>query len=246
MSGLYALQTRLIYFPDSRPLTDCHLPAETKLIQTGLERALFTDADSQNLIVFFHGNAGSACNWRYIGANHLAPLGYDTLVVEYPGYAGDPRAASKAEIEQALPVFNAWIADQGYDTVTVFGYSLGSAIGALYVQDYGADQVLLYAPFDSLYAVAVALGYDVPRQILTEDYDNIAALSGSTAPIYIAHGDADVVIAAAHSETLAEALRTEGLDVTRDLLPGKGHEGLFDSPEFDQTMARILLFAEGE
>ncbi len=243
LTGLFAFQTRLIYFPDDRDLADCTLPSPTHLLTIGTERALFTPAKGDHLVVFFHGNAGSACNWRFLGANHLAKLGYDTLVVEYPGYGGDDRSPSKATIEATLPTFNAWVETQDYDSVTIFGYSLGSAVGSLYAQAYDADQIILFAPFDSLYNVAVEMGYKVPRAMLTEDYDNMIALSAVDAPIYILHGDDDRVIPVHHSETLALALSDTGRDVTREIYQGKGHDGLFDSPEFDLRIQSLLIHA---
>ena len=242
LGGLFTLQTKLIYFPDDRPLSDCTPPAPTQYLQVENEQSLVTQTGAKNLAIFFHGNAGSACNWRFLGANHLADLNYDTLVVEYPGYGGDERNPSKAEIEKMLPVINNWVEAQAYETTTIFGYSLGSGVGSLYAQTYGADQIILFAPFDSLYAVAFDQGIKVPRNMLTEDYDNIDALQSVDAPVHIIHGTGDTVIPASHSETLAIALSAAGLQVTRDTLPDRGHEGLFVSPEFDNMLQRVLLF----
>ena len=244
LGGLFALQTKLIYVPDMRPLTDCMPPAATQYLQIDTEQSLVTQAGADNLVVFFHGNAGSACNWRYLGANHLAHLGYDTLVVEYPGFGGDERNTSKAEIMKMLPTVKSWVDAQAYETVTIFGYSLGGGVGSLYAQAYGADQIVLFAPFDSLYALVYDQGIKVPRNLLTEDYDNIDALQSVDAPIHILHGTADTIVPAYHSETLASALTDAGRQVTRDTLPNSGHGDLFDSPEFDNMLQRVLLFIE--
>lgn len=244
LSGLFAFQTKLIYFPDDRQLSDCDIPTGTQLINIEAERALFTAQNHAHLVVFFHGNAGSACNWRYLGINHLAPLGYDTLVVEYPGFAGDPRGPSKKTIEDAIPAFHSWVDAQSYDTVTLMGYSLGSGVGSLYAEAYGADQIILFAPFDTIYSVITEMGYSIPRAILTEDYDNIAALSHIDAPIYIRHGAADDVIPPIHSEKLQSALVAAGRSVTRELIPNQGHAGLFESPAFDQLLETILIHAK--
>ncbi|MBX2853521.1 MAG: alpha/beta fold hydrolase [Rhodobacteraceae bacterium] len=242
LGGLFFLQAKLIYFPEDRRLDSCEPPAPTQYIQIGGEQALLTQTGANNLIIFFHGNAGSACNWRYLAANHLAVLGYDTLVVEYPGYGGDTRAPSKEEIAKALPVFQEWVAAQSYETITIFGYSLGAGVGSMYAAAFGADQIILFAPFDSLYAVAFDQGVMVPRNLLTEDYDNIAALSAIEAPIYILHGSDDRTIPAKHSDDLMRALSEAGRDVEREVLQGVGHTGLFESPEFDVRMGRVLRF----
>lgn len=243
LGGLFSFQTKLIYFPEDRQLSTCASPAPTEYHNIGPEQVLLTKVGSANLVVFFHGNAGSACNWRFLGVNHLVPLGYDTLVVEYPGYGGDPRPPSLETITAALPTIHQWIDAQDYETITVFGYSLGAAVGSLYAQNFGADQIILFAPFDSLYAVASGQGIKIPRRFLTEDYNNIVALQSVDAPIYILHGDDDDIIPVQHSATLAEALLDAGRDVRRDTLSGAGHDDLFISPEFDTMLQDILLFS---
>ena len=224
-------------------MASCELPPPTQYLQISGEQGLLTATGSKHLILFFHGNAGSACNWRFLGGNHLAALGYDTLVVEYPGYGGDQRAPSKREISSSLPVIHEWVADQHYDSITLFGYSLGAGVGAMYAHAFGADQVILFAPFDSLYAVAFGRGFMLPRKLLTEDYDNAAALSEVAAPVYILHGVEDQTIPMKHSADLARTLTGAGREVAREVLPGVGHTGLFESPEFDVRMARVLRFA---
>lgn len=234
--GVYSFQGSMIYLPNDRVLADCDLPDGTELWSQNGEQGLVTAENNSDLVIFFHGNADSACGWRFLGTNHLAPLGYDTLVVEYAGYGGDPRKPSKREIEHTIEAAHDW-ADGKYQNVTLFGYSLGSGAASIYANHYGAEQVLLFAPYDSVYNVGLGQGFYFPRFILTEDFDNIKMLAPLDIPVYILHGEDDAVIPANHSANLAEHLQ----NATRQTLAGVGHIGLFNSPEFDIYLQETLI-----
>lgn len=236
----YTGQGKLLYAPDDRELADCNLPVGTEFWTQNTERGILSANKNDNLLLFFHGNAGSACNWRYLGVNHVGQLGYDVLVLEYPGYGGDARTPGKSVIEDSLSVLSTWVETQPYQNVSVMGYSLGTGVASLYAQHYGAEQVILFAPFDSIYNVALKQGFVFPRFLLREDFDNMIALENLTVPISIVHGEADVVIAAEHSYNLSQHLLALGGDVEREVRAGAGHYGLFESPGFDQFLRQTL------
>ncbi len=239
-AAAYFGQGKILYYPDARPLSDCSLPTGVEIWTEGGEQGLLAAADHDNLLLFFHGNAGSACNWRFLGVNHLAKLGYDVLVLEYPGYGGDTRTTSKREIEAGLEVLADWVEAQKYTHVSIMGYSIGTGAASIYARDNGAAQIVLFAPFDSIYNVALAQGLKFPRVLLTEDFDNMAALAHVDAPITIVHGEVDEVIPAMHSENLLRKLAVTGRDVRREVRADVGHTGLFESPAFDDFLRHTL------
>ena len=238
--ALFFMQGQMIYMPDDLDLDGCNLPEGVEIWHQDSEQGLLADAGNTDLLVFFHGNADSACDWRFLAVNHLIPLGYDVLVVEFPGYGGDPRTPSKVLIETAIDSAADWVSGQEYDKIVLMGYSLGTGAASIYADRYGADQVILFAPYDSIYNVARAQGMAYPRFLLTEDFDNVRALHAVDAPIVILHGVADTVIPASHSAALEIELRAAGRNVTRSTLDGVGHLGLFDSPLFDEFMRETL------
>ncbi len=237
---LFLMQGKMIYQPDDQNLADCTLPEGAVFWQQNDEQGILSAAGNDKLLIFFHGNADSACNWRYLGVNHLNPLGYDVLVMEYPGYGGDARPPGKGLIEDMIVVSNAWVVAENYTETVVMGYSLGTGAASIYAAQFGADAVILFAPYDSIYEVARGQGIDYPRFLLTEDFDNITSLSDVDAPISIVHGALDQVIPASHSANLATVLQANGRDVTRRVLPNTGHTGLFETPFFDTFLTEIL------
>ncbi len=129
---------------------------------------------------------------------------------------------------------------EGYVHKVAMGYSLGTGAAAVFARDYGADKVVLFAPYDSIYNLAWSMGMVFPRVLLKTDFDNGAALSGGDTPVYIVHGSRDRVIPVRFSKALAGRLEASGGVVSRQVLARVGHNGLFDSPRFDAMMQDIL------
>ena len=230
--GFRVLERRLLYHPVATPLSECPLPEGVEHARIGAERGLYTPAGpsgapSDTLVVFYHGNGSRACNWRYLGPNHLRPLGIDTLVMEYPGYAGDPRPVSKAGLLGVAEAARDW-GRARYPRVVAFGNSIGTAPAAHHAAGGGADRLVLFAPFDSMLALLRTKGFAYPRWLLRDDYDLLADLAAGAPPTVIVHGLDDTLVPAERSRVLAAALKARGVPVTRIVRPGLGHGGLFD------------------
>ncbi len=238
--GFRLVETKLLYHPDDTPMSACPLPQGVELVDIGGERGLLTPVGSDTLVVFYHGNGSRACNWRYLGVNHLGPLGVDTLVVEYPGYADDPRTPSKDGLLGVAAVARDW-GRARYDRVIAFGNSIGTAPAAHHAADGGADKLILFAPFDSMYSLLWGKGFVYPRWALANDYDLAEDLAAGAPPTVIVHGDADTLIPEHHSRALAEALEAQGVPVTRILRPGLGHGGLFNDAFFNPFLEEHVL-----
>ena len=238
--GFRLLETRLLYHPTDTPMADCPLPDGVEIVDVGGERGLFTPAGSDTLVVFYHGNGSRACNWRYLGPRHLKPLGVDTLVMEYPGYADDPRTPSKAALLGTAKAARDW-GRARYARVVAFGNSIGTAPAAHHAGWGGADQLILFAPFDSMLSLLRGKGYVYPGWMLGNDYDLVADLSQGVPPTVIIHGTADTLIPERHSAALAAALEAQGVPVSRILRPDRGHGGLFDDEFFNPFLEEYLV-----
>jgi len=237
--GFRLMETRLLYHPDQTPIAQCPLPEGVAQIAVGGERGLLTATGSDTLVVFYHGNGSRACNWRFLGPNHLAQAGVDTLVMEYPGYADDPRTPSQEALLSTARAARDW-GRARYGRVIAFGNSIGTAPAAHHAAAGGADRLILFAPFDSMLSLLRGKGFVYPRALLKNDYDLIADLLAGAPPTIIVHGTEDTLIPAHHSAALAAALEAQGTPVTRILRPDRGHGGLFDNAFFDPFIAEHL------
>lgn len=232
--GFRQLEHRILFHPTERVLSGCDLNQNVTLIEFRGERALLTRTGADRLVVFYHGNGGDICNWRYLGPNHLAPLGYDTLVVEYPGYGGDPRQPGKQTLLVAARAAHDW-ASARYKHVSVMGYSMGSAPAAHHAGLGGVEALLLFAPFDTMYGLLRPKGYWYPRALLSNDFDNVAALSGGAPPTVIVHGARDRLIPPERGQALADAIGARFI-----LREDRGHAGLMGDDRFDALLREVF------
>ena len=225
-------ETRLLYHPTDTPMAECPLPDGVEMVAPSGERGLFTPAGGDTLVVFFHGNGSRACNWRFLGPNHLGPLGVDTLVMEYPGYADDPRIPSKAGLFAAAEAAHGWARGR-YPRIVSFGNSIGTGPAAHMAGLGGVEKLILFAPFDSMLALLRPKGFVYPRFLLSNDFDVMESLGPERPETVIVHGGADTLIPPERSAALAAAMEAKGMEVTRILRPGLGHNGLFDDDFLD-------------
>lgn len=238
-AGFRLMETRLLYHPSDTPMGECPLPDGVAMVDVDGERGFLTATGADTLVVFYHGNGSRACNWRFLGPNHLARFGVDTLVMEYPGYAGDARAPSRAALLATARVARDW-ARARYGRVIAFGNSIGTGPAAHHAAGGGADRLILFAPFESMLSLLRGKGFAYPGWLLRNAYDPVADLSAGAPPTVIVHGEADTLIPPRHSAALAAALEARGVAVTRILRPGRGHGGLFDDAFFDPFLAEHL------
>lgn len=240
---MYLFQRDFIYFPTDRDFWSCDISdTDSQKIEIDGERALFAQRDplnnSNRIIIFYHGNQDSACNWRYI-PRHFGFAGDDTLVVEYPGYAGDDRPITKENLFGLVDTIEQWTLEQGYAEVYLVSYSLGGAL-ASYHASKEVDRVLMFAPFDSLINVVWDKHLYYPEFMLHDDYNNAPLINQSNSRIMIMHGADDAVVNPERSATLAAQLH-DGTLIERVVIPNKGHQNLLDGNEFSQIIDRFLL-----
>lgn len=207
---LIPFQRSFIYPVQSADFNDCDLSGTgMRRVSFQGDRALFTPGRSGRVIVFYHGNAETACNWRHLGAG-FGQLGDAVLVVEYPFYATGEQVSgqslSQERLYQTVDHVEQWITDQGFNDTRVVGYSLGAALASYHARAQQVSLVVLYAPFDRLISVMWDRGIYVPPAVLWDKYDNIAQLQQSRAKVIILHGGVDNVVSPKRSKALAQTL----------------------------------------
>ncbi len=240
-----AIEPHLLFHPKETRLEDCNLPKGVRQIDVLGERGLYTDGGGKGLLVFYHGNAQSACNWRFLGVNHVAKFGYDTLAMEYPGFSGDPlgRAPGADTIREMVARTHQW-AEARYQRVVAGGYSLGTGAAAYHASLGGVAYVALFAPYQSLYELAQSKGYPFPRFWFQNDLNSVAFLSVARSPVHVVYGGRDRIVPAERSEALIERLRLSGVSVTGQLIENARHSGLFSEPDLTDALKTVLAGAD--
>lgn len=196
---LFLFQRSYIYFPQytNFPLFDECLfyTIEEKIDHNG---AKFYEIDGaqDTVIVYYHGNAGNACD-RYEMKDLLAQTGATLLFVEYPGYAGDTDKTTEQTIENAVDNVHHYLSENyGEETqIIVIGRSIGTGAASYHAQGGSVDALILISPFTSLADVA-QLHYKVyPASLLVKDrFDNVHHLDDFGGDLTVIHGQKDAIV----------------------------------------------------
>ncbi len=238
--ALFFFQKSLIYPAPKTPLTDCQLPSGLTFFDEQIGETKITGLYSQNnhrkLFVFFHGNAESACNWKHLANQHVSKHGYDTLILEYPGYAGAPGDPSYKNNLKMLEALAEWIDNQKYDTYAVMGVSLGTGMASTLASKINSDLLILAAPFDTMPSLAQSKFPIYPKIILTEKYNNIKALENFDNLVIVLHGTRDLVVPRRHTLNLTQTLKNH----ERIELPDKGHNQILENAIIDELLSQYL------
>jgi fermentation-respiration switch protein FrsA (DUF1100 family) len=181
-------------------------------------------------LLVFHGNGSSATG----PIRWLAPLiaeGYGVVSAEYREYSGNPGKASEAGLAADADAFYARARTvAGNGKLIVVGHSLGGGVAFGLARRHKLDALVTIDTFTDLRAMAPPAA----RWLISDRYDNAAAIVTLDEPCYLIHGAADTMIPPTHAETLfkaASAARRTGALFT---IRGSGH-----SPDIP-TLAVIL------
>ena len=213
---LWALQRRLIYFPDSAsvpPAADVIAGAADVTLHTddGLELgAWFVPAagarDTGMAVLVAPGNAGNRAD-RAGFAEELSRRGLAVLLMDYRGYGGNPGSPSEdglaADADAAAEVMR----ELGYppQRMLYFGESLGSGVVAALQARHPPAGIVLRSPFTELADVGAHHYPWLPVRVLLRDrFPVMAHLAASDVPVMVIYGDRDSVIPPGLSARVAD------------------------------------------
>ncbi len=162
--------------------------------------------------IVFHGNAELAGD-LVAPFEELRRLGIAALLVEYPGFGGQPGRPSEPSIMETAVAAYDWLTDRAdVDGSRIFaiGRSLGSgpAAGLSRVRDLRA--LVLWSPFVSVGHLALRK-YGLPPFLAKDRFDSETAVREYEGPVLVFHGRADRVIPHSNGEALAAASRNARL-----------------------------------
>jgi fermentation-respiration switch protein FrsA (DUF1100 family) len=214
VAATYALQRRLIYFPETARIA----PAAVGLSDVE-ERELATPDGETVLawygparpgfptLLYFHGNAGSF-EFRQERIRRYMARGFGMYMMTYRGYGGSTGSPSeRANVADALLAYDALVAEGvRAEDIIVYGESLGSGIAVQVAAAKPVGGVILDAPYTSLVdAAAVHYPYLPARLLMTDRYDTMAHIGRVTAPLLVLHGERDEVVPVSMGRAVFEA-----------------------------------------
>ncbi|GAA1040640.1 alpha/beta hydrolase [Virgisporangium ochraceum] len=206
---LWALQRRLVYFPDrDRPAPPPGVGEIALATDDGMRLTawLVGPSTSDTAVLVAPGNAGNRLD-RLPLARDLADTGLAALLLDYRGYGGNPGDPSETGL--AHDARAAWNhLTERFDRIVLYGESLGAAVVTRLATEVPERPhgLVLRSPFASLAAVGRAHYPFLPVKTLLRDRFPVAErVRAVTAPTVVVYGTADAVVPPAQSREVADA-----------------------------------------
>lgn len=238
---LWHYQERVLFQPP-RAVHDGPVQAERVAYRTadGIELFGFLVGNCRaprTAVIAFHGNA-DVSRWFIPWATRLArEADACVLLPEYRGYdgiVGGPTYSTSALDAEAAMDFLTRRLGISHTDVVLYGHSLGSAVAAELAAHDPPRALVLQSPLSTAKAMAARLG--VPgisglwRVISRIHFDTPTRVHNLRAPVWVSHGDRDVVVPVRMGREVFAAAENKGeLLVVR----GAGHN---DVPEVGGTV----------
>lgn len=210
--GLWAIQRRLIYFPDDG-VTSVNVMgpgwAEVELhTADGLTLGAWYRAPDagQPVVVVFNGNAGNRADRAALGAGFGA-VGWGVLLTDYRGYGGNPGDPTEDGLARDARAAIGFLHEEAAGVPLVyFGESLGAAVAIELATAEAPSVLLLRSPFTSLADVGRVHYPWLPVSALLKDrYSSLERIGYVAAPTLVLAGDADSIVPIGQSQEIYAA-----------------------------------------
>jgi pimeloyl-ACP methyl ester carboxylesterase len=235
-------QASFVYFPTSHlhwTPRDVGLDHEELSLSIGGDETMHAwfipVAEAELTVLFFHGNAGNIGD-RVESIRLFAELGFNVMIVDYPGYGkstGRPTEAGTYEAASAAWAYLVCERGLAPESISIFGRSLGGAVGAWLAEQKAARCLVLESAFTSISDMGKEFYPFLPVRLLTRiKYDTLGRIGQVGCPVLILHSPQDDVISYRHGKRLFEAAKD----------PKRFHElaGGHNTTVFDDAYRNVL------
>jgi pimeloyl-ACP methyl ester carboxylesterase len=198
----------------------------------------FKVPNSLGVIYYLKGNSRSIKGWGKFAKDFLS-LGYDFFMIDYRGFGkSSGKRSEKTMGEDAQFVYD-WLRESyERNEIVVLGRSLGSGFAAKVVSENPAKMLILDSPYYSFsfqisrFIWWIPLKFLLRYKIPTNKY-----LQNIRIPIFLIHGNKDVLISYMQSEMLMK----ENPDFCKLVtIEGGSHNNLPRFPEYHRSLYKIL------
>jgi len=211
----YAMQEKMIYYPDRTPPNEAMSAAMGLRFWPGQGRPDYRGFVSpeallkpKGTIVVFHGNAGSALDRGYYVAA-LEPRGYRVILAEYPGFGGRPGKLGEGPIVKDGKATVKLAYEEYGGPLYLWGESLGAGVVGAIVSDVAVpvSGVVMLTPWDTLPNLAQAIYWFLPaRWLIRDQYDSMKNLANYGGRVALLVAENDEVIPKRHGLRLFESI----------------------------------------
>lgn len=239
---LYVQQDAYLFIPPNTPMEECPDLHDAAIISTEGTRAYYEmSGTSTKLAISYHGNGERACDSAQL-ARFLASHGYNVLLVEYAGYAGDTTVKpSVSALLGDVRHIAEWVEAEHFSEQLIVGRSIGTGFASYHASlapPATLTRLILISPFDSLTKVAQSHFPMYPASLMLKvDLENVAT-AREARRVLIIHGTKDMIVPIARGKSLYDQLPQT--DKTFYVAEGYEHNDVLDSPEAWTQMEAFL------
>ena len=235
---LFFSQRSMLYYPDNQDFESCERFSDYQKINFNGTRFYYKQGSPDNVIVYYHGNAGSACDRGYF-KSFFEQSNSSIIFVEYTGYSNDSIKPSRDLILQDVKNVHSFVKENSFKNIVVYGQSIGSGAASHHAFIGDVNSLILVGSFSSLDDVVRSKYIIYPASILLrEKYDNTKWLQDFDGNIIIFHGDGDQAIPYKFSQKLFNEIPTEKKEYV--LIEGKGHNDIWNAPIFREKLIEFI------
>ena len=232
------------------PVTDSNVTEVSFEAVDGVQLQAFhvQHHSAERLVLFFHGNAGSAFG-RLPDARTLSEISSsDVLLLSYRGYGNSDGSPSESGVYQDAEAALQYATEElGYSERNIFvlGRSLGSAVAVNLAQHRNFAGIILVSPFTSGRDMASQLGLGWLSWVAGKPFDSIGKAAKINVPALFIHGDQDTLIPLEFGRRLYEAYPSGNKEFK--VIQGAGHNNvtIVAGPRYWEWMRSFMNDAHG-
>lgn len=206
---LFFNQQNMIYYPSKIDFLKCdNFQGYMKYDMDGT-RFYHNHRSENDVVIYFHGNAGSACDRTKI-KEILEKTQKSLIFVEYTGYSIENEEPTKEAILNNANIITGFIKQKGYQELILIGESIGNGPAAYMASNIKeVNRIIAMSSFTSIVDIAKKTYWMYPLQfMIKENYDNKEWLKEYNESIMIIHGTKDKIIPINNAKELFESLST--------------------------------------
>jgi len=195
---------------------------------TKIQTFYFQNPNSDQLLLFFHGNAGNALH-RFPDAMRLSRTPINVLLLSYRGYGRSGGRPSEKGIyldAAAALLYARSVLKFPEEKTFILGRSLGATVAVESAQDNALAGLILVSPFSSGTDMATLMGFGWLNWAIGNPYDSLTKVRQLKMPLLIIHGEQDNTIPISLGEKLFKAAGSSAKDFIR--IPKASHNDLIE------------------
>ncbi len=230
-------QERLIYIPNGQDFESCPDFLSAEKVNYKGTRMYFRNNGSR-LAVFYHGNAGSACDRAFI-AEIFSQNGYSYLIPEYAGYSGGSVQPTHELLLGDVRHTVQFLKERNFSEIIVVGESIGTGFASYHVSLASPRALVLISPFPTLLDIAKRKFWFYPVSLMVKTpFNSKELLRNFKGALLVIHGDQDSIVPLSLGKELFSSIVTKEKNML--VVEGAGHNDLFSFPETYDALINFL------